>query len=962
MAGGNLFARYASFIDVFFAKKFHRIGLAVGTRPKTSLALSFLFMIVCCGGISQLNGESRSDKLWIPQGTRAQEDESEYTKYFPPATRLTSMLLESKTGSLLDKASLQAALNLHWEIEAVNTTAENADGKLVDDTLRSLCILQPGRGHPCFVNSVLEAWDYDRAKLSADMNPLDTLNAMGKSKADLARMLGGATFDASGKVTGAKAMTMTYFMMMNRVRNGGGYEDPRGAMWEEKVLEVLRCDTPVCEKDVCACGYESENFKVYGQTTRSFSDVFGAAIGGDVGLINGAFLLMIVYLILNLGGLCHKVNSRALLAFGCTLSIVAAGVSGYGLAMYLGFDYTPAHSILPFVIIGIGVDDSFVIMNAFDRTDPKKPVPERIADTLAHAGVSIMVTSLTDFVAFAISVSSALPALSSFCMYAAFCVLVLLFFQITMFTAFAAMDATRVNANRIDCCFCLPRGCLCCPVVPKEDAAKAVEEGKKDPNQMLCCAQPKHSGGNIGRFLEHVVAPQLVKKPVAATVLFVFTAICAISVWQMTLLSIEDTQRKFIPDDSYLSATINTNDKYFGSSGTRFDIVTVPGDYFSSQKALVDIGPRLGKLDYIVPISADSFSSWAAEFKFACATGNVMGMPVTTDSDGLVTTKAQYYSVLNAWLKGSGGRYAKSVIWASAADPQQGIAASKMAAELKSVNKEVGDRVLPDAVFAVKALDGIRATCDSWSDLPGGKAVPYSYEFLSWETFKIIDVQMYGSTAQCLAAVLVITLATLGHPTAAGLVFICVLMTIIDILGFMQVWGLAIDSVTVIQLVIAVGLSVDYAAHVAHNFMTQVGSKPERMIKTMGDVGSAVLCGGISTFLGVMLLVLSKSYVFRVLFQTFFLTVVLGLAHGLILLPVLLNLVGPPSYHAADEVVVAEVVVAEKAEKTTEIGEEIGAKESDWKVAKHEDALPTLPCSKSGLAAREKQQDKSQGA
>ena len=54
------------------------------------------------------------------------------------------------------------------------------------------------------------------------------------------------------------------------------------------------------------------------------------------------------------------------------------------------------------------------------------------------------------------------------------------------------------------------------------------------------------------------------------------------------------------------------------------------------------------------------------------------------------------------------------------------------------------------------------------------------------------------------------------------------------------------------------------------------------MIACLADVGAAVLNGGVSTFLAVMLLALSKSYVFRVLFQQFFLTVVFGLAHGMV--------------------------------------------------------------------------------
>jgi len=148
----------------------------------------------------------------------------------------------------------------------------------------------------------------------------------------------------------------------------------------------------------------------------------------------------------------------------------------------------------------------------------------------------------------------------------------------------------------------------------------------------------------------------------------------------------------------------------------------------------------------------------------------------------------------------------------------------------------------------------------------------------------------------CMAAVLVIMLIFMAHPGIAIVVLTCVLMTIIDVLGCMNMWGLAIDNVSVIQLVIAVGLAVDYSAHVGHSFMTKSGTRAERVVSTLGDVGSAVLNGGISTFLAVMLLSASKSYVFRVLFQTFFLTVVLGLAHGMIVLPALLALVGPDGY------------------------------------------------------------------
>jgi len=177
-----------------------------------------------------------------------------------------------------------------------------------------------------------------------------------------------------------------------------------------------------------------------------------------------------------------------------------------------------------------------------------------------------------------------------------------------------------------------------------------------------------------------------------------------------------------------------------------------------------------------------------------------------------------------------------------------------------------------------------------------GEPFAYTYMFLSWEVFRIIRKEMFLNVSLCMVAVLVIMMIFLAHPGIALAVVFCVLMTIIEVLGCMNMWDLAIDNVSVIQLVISVGLAVDYAAHIGHSFMTKAGTRQERVVATLGDVGSAVMNGGISTFLAVMLLALSKSYVFRVLFQTFFLTVVLGLSHGMLVLPALLSLCGPEGY------------------------------------------------------------------
>ena len=106
-------------------------------------------------------------------------------------------------------------------------------------------------------------------------------------------------------------------------------------------------------------------------------------------------------------------------------------------------------------------------------------------------------------------------------------------------------------------------------------------------------------------------------------------------------------------------------------------------------------------------------------------------------------------------------------------------------------------------------------------------------------------------------------------------------------------WGLTIDSVAIINLVLAIGLSVDYSVHVAHAFLQIPGTRQERVDKALEEMGTAVVHGAFSTFLAVLILSSSQSYIFRIFFKQFFGICVFGASHGLVLLPTLLSLIGP---------------------------------------------------------------------
>ena len=53
------------------------------------------------------------------------------------------------------------------------------------------------------------------------------------------------------------------------------------------------------------------------------------------------------------------------------IGISCIGIStaaGYGMAFVAGFKFSDMHGVLPFLILGLGVDDMFVIVNSIDQT------------------------------------------------------------------------------------------------------------------------------------------------------------------------------------------------------------------------------------------------------------------------------------------------------------------------------------------------------------------------------------------------------------------------------------------------------------------------------------------------------------------------------------------------------------------------------------------------------------------
>merc|ERR1711871_534122 len=171
-------------------------------------------------------------------------------------------------------------------------------------------------------------------------------------------------------------------------------------------------------------------------------------------------------------------------------------------------------------------------------------------------------------------------------------------------------------------------------------------------------------------------------------------------------------------------------------------------------------------------------------------------------------------------------------------------------------------------------------------------AFPYSFEFLYWEEVGVIGWELTRNLLVCGGVIMAMVFMMIPKLRVSFFVVFSIILSILDVVGLLYFWDVTISGVSTIYILICVGLAVDYSAHIAHMFKASTGTAAERSCKALGRIGPSVLNAIISTFLAVVVIGFSNSYVFRIFFKALFLVTVVAGAHGLWLLPTLLSIVG----------------------------------------------------------------------
>ena len=420
---------------------------------------SFIASIItekCLGfiGFLRFHPETDEEKLWIPKGSPLQ-GEFDWLKNgsgFPNykhSVRISSLIVVHP--NLLSPDILAQLTFFHREIDGLRLGDVGTGGGEVGAVNHTIPL-------NFTVSSVLSLWNSDADVIAA--SSAAEIETRVRSAQPLTRQLLGGDDDA-----------------VSSSRSGSSSSSSSSSTWPRGVnATIMRwifdSDDLTAAIDGDAFDIALENtftrvfqrlrdadprFRVFFRTHDSFARARDNGVNEDYYLVGIAYGAVFLFVIFNLGAFT-KLRHKLWLSTAGIACVGMAWAAGAGVASAIGLDWGIIHPIIAFLLLGIGIDDMFVIVQAYqnnekrerrdgisgvkddtygereldsklDEREKRDRDPEfgkavdrssydaitlRVASSLRQVGVSITVTTVTDVVAFAIGAVSQLPVIQSF--------------------------------------------------------------------------------------------------------------------------------------------------------------------------------------------------------------------------------------------------------------------------------------------------------------------------------------------------------------------------------------------------------------------------------------------------------------------------------------------------------------------------------------------------------------------
>ena len=452
----------------------------------------------------------------------------------------------------------------------------------------------------------------------------------------VATFLGGRVESENSLVKSAAGLLLQYSMAATT-------EKSMMDRWEEDFLKHVQ--------SVAKVQGPSLPFKLAYEIEKSEEEELSKSTSSDIKLLIVSFVAVMAFTFIVMHSFMDKVASKAFLSFAACGAIGMAIGSSFGLMGYSQVKFNPVVAFVTFLLLGLGVDDSFVMVQAYHYTAEKlskdATVKERMELAFRTAGVSMFFTSLTDFLAFAVGATSNFPAVQGFCAYAAAGVAFMFVYQLLFVGAFMALDAHREYSQVAWYWSVVGRGYLWPKLYKSDETPSNTNYVTADGH---CRSQPETE---LLKRIARAYGRAILEPVVSAFILILFAGYLAVAVYGAATVGTGLDIRDLAASDSYWTIFISERFRLFNDYGPLY-LIAFPS-------AVTDMslpGERVKFLETAKKIEEDACFTpvpqgvWLRDFQEFVRKG---GGDETLQGDA-------FYSSLSTWLQGNGSDYLKDMI------------------------------------------------------------------------------------------------------------------------------------------------------------------------------------------------------------------------------------------------------------------------------------------------------------